>query len=204
VKELNDKEFNMHWEQVAGTAYKFCKKYHISGYNFEDLLQEARMELHSTLVVYDKNKGASLNTYYYHRLRQRLQNLLNMAKAKKNKYNHFEHASFNDELITSLVSDDTESPEQLVLKQEREKELVDMVNAVHPLLRDIIILRFQGHTNAYIAQKYEVSTQTIVTRFRLVRNFLKTRPSIDEIKSFNDEYEQRLKKAGRTWDKKKH
>lgn len=201
---MTDIEFTKHWEQVAGTAYNFCNKYHISGYNFDDLLQEARMELYSTLAVYDKSKGASLNTYYYHRLRQRLQNLLNMAKAKKNKYNHFEHASFNDELITALVDDTgNENPEQWVLRKEREKELVDIVNALHPLLRDIVILRFQKYENKYIAEKYNVSVQTIVTRFRLVRNLLKSRPSINEIKAFNEEYQERLRKSGKPWGKKK-
>jgi len=186
----------LHWEQVAGTAYNFCKRYHISGYNFDDLLQEARMELHSTLAIYDKSKGASLNTYYYHRLRQRLQNLLNMARAKKNKYNHFEHASFNDDLITALVDDTgNENPEQWVLRKEREKELVDIVNALHPLLRDIIILRFQGYDNEYISKQYDVSKQTIVIRFSLIRKFMATRPSFNEIKAFNEEFEKRLRKG---------
>jgi len=127
---------------------------------------------------------------------KRLQNLLNMARAKKNKYNHFEHASFNDDLITALVDDTgNENPEQWVLRKEREKELVDIVNALHPLLRDIIILRFQGYDNEYISKQYDVSKQTIVIRFSLIRKFMATRPSFNEIKAFNEEFEKRLRKG---------
>lgn len=192
--KLTDVDFNKYWKQVEGTAHKFCRKYHISGFTYEDLVQEARMELHSTLLLFDESKGASLNTYFYHRLRQRLQNLLNMTKAKKNKYNHFEHASYNDDLIKVLVSDDRSTPEEYVLRQEREKELYDLVNSLHPILRDHIILRFKGYNNNYIAKKYGVTPQAVVQRFGLIRNFLKTRPSKKEIEAFNIEYERRMSK----------
>lgn len=192
--KLTDIEFNNYWKQVEGTAHKFCRKYHISGFAYEDLVQEARMELHSTLLVFDENKGASLNTYFYHRLRQRLQNLLNMAKAKKNKYNHFEHASYGDDLIKVLVNDGRESPEDVVLRQEREKELYDLVHSLHPILRDDIIAKIKGKTNKEIADKQGLSPQAILQRFKLIHNFLKTRPNKKEIEAFNAEYERRMSK----------
>lgn len=191
---LTDKDFLKHWKEVEGTAHKFCRKYHISGFDYEDLVQEAKMELYNTLQVYDKAKGASINTYFYHRLRQRFQNLLNMAKAKKNKYNHFEHASFNDDLIDVLVVDVRENPEELLLRNEREKELYDMVNALHFVLRDQIILKFKGYKHAEIAEKYGISKQAVVDRFKLIRNFLKTNPSMKEIEAFNIEYEGRMQR----------
>lgn len=191
---MSNVEFNQYWEQVEGTAHKFCRKYYISGFAYDDLVQEARMELYSTLLAYDASKGASLNTYFYHRLRQRLQNLLNMAKAKKNKYNHFEHASYGDELINVLVNDNRLNPEELVLKQEREKELYDLVNSLHPIVRDDIISKFKGKNNTEIAENYGVTPQAIVQRFNTIYNFLKTRPNKKEIEAFNIEYERRMSK----------
>ena len=184
------------WKKVEGTAVSMCQKYYIHGYEWQDMLQEARMELWDTLNFYDDSKGVKLNTFYYSRLRNRFTKILQATLAQKNYYNISEYSKLDDENIERFIPSDIVDPETALINDETTQEWFERFDNLHPHLRHIIDLRMRGYRQQDIADELGQSIGTVNGRFKLLRQFFKSEPSVDEIKSFNDEFQKTLDRGG--------
>lgn len=183
------------WSSVEKTAFKMCHKYNIFGYEWEDLIQEARMELWETLKIYDETKGAKLNTLYYIRLRNRMTKILQKVSAKKNFYNLKQHSTLYDDDIEKFVPSNILDPETLIIRNETTKEWFEKFEHLHPHLKEILELRMKGLTLKEISDNTAFSFSTVVRRINLIKDFFKSEPSIEEIHAFNDELQSTLDRS---------
>ena len=62
-----------------------CRKYHISGMDFEDIYQEMRIVVLNASEKYDEKKGVSFNTYLHRSIVNRAINLLDSRAVKFNR-----------------------------------------------------------------------------------------------------------------------
>ena len=185
------------WKQVEGTAISLCQRYYIHGYNWEDMLQEARMELWDTLNLYDNDKGAKLNTFYYSRLRNRMTKILQRTIAQKNYYNIGDYSKLDDENIERFIPSDIVDPETALINDETTQEWFERFEHLHPHLKDIVNLRMQGYKQQQIADELGYSVGSINGRLKLLKKFFELTPSIDEIKAFNEELQATLDRSGK-------
>lgn len=187
--------YNDAWSTVEGTAVKMCKKYYIHGYEWQDMLQEARMELWDTLQLYDETKGVKLNTFYFIRLRNRMTKILQSTLSKKNYYNVSEYSKLDDENIERFISSDIVDPETALINEQTTKEWFDRFEHLHPHLKEIVGLRMRGLKQQEISDITGYSIGTVNGRLKLLKQFFKSEPSVEEIHAFNDELQSTLDRS---------
>lgn len=73
---MTDKAFEAFVAQYNPMMYKFINNTFVSGYEREDLYQEALMVLYTTIQNFDETKGAAFSTYLYTNLRNMFVNLI--------------------------------------------------------------------------------------------------------------------------------
>lgn len=187
--------FEEAWDEVKVNAIYVCKKFRIDNYDFDDLMQEARMEVMNALKLYDESRGMLFKNYYTLKLRSKFNVLINKEATKKNYYNVRNNSVLkDDEDFYAYVSTDMPNPEELVLKQEAQKEAYDTLQVLHPELRKILILKTLGYNAREIAEQLNFTSNLVYHRFRLIEKLFKKKPSFEEIEEFNKEYDRILEK----------
>jgi len=171
---MTNYEFEKHWNSVKGTAYKLVREYNIYGFEKEDLMQEARIVLVLALQEWDPEKGAKLNSYYYQKLKWKLQHLAVKAKSKTNFYNHLSNSAFVGDLIKNHIPSQVQNPEEEMEDLIRRKKIKETFAKLSTEEKHIIRLRQKGLNTKEIAYKMGYSSPTLHKRLNNIREkFLK-------------------------------
>lgn len=189
-------DFNTTWKSVEGTAKKMCGKYRISGYEFEDLMQEAMMVLFETIKLFDESYNVKINTFFYLRLRNRFASLLWKVTAQKNYYNVSEYSKLDDEGIETYLRSSYPNPEENLLREENNTLWRERYKALHPEFKKIIAYQMNGMTRREVSKKLNQSYSTTTGRLHKLRDLMSQNPSVEEIKQFNKSHRMTLKRNG--------
>lgn len=86
---------------LEGDIYFWCSRYHIPGYELEDLQQECRFKLWRKIENYDAQKGILVRTWANTVIKNHLKDLLRKAMNQKNYVlNH--SGEFNEEIAVEI------------------------------------------------------------------------------------------------------
>lgn len=134
--------------------HMFVNRTFVSGYEKEDLLQEALMVLHQASVDFDKSRGAKFSTYLYVRLRNHMANLIKTSK-------DLFLVDNTDTIIESIESPyDNEIMEDVEFIRKSEMLIIEKL---HEIPRGYITLwlTYEGLTQEEVALKEGISQQRV-------------------------------------------
>lgn len=186
--------FDEAWNSVHGTAINICKRFSIDGYEWDDLIQEARIAVLEALEKFDESRGAVFNTFYYYKLTSRLNVILKATKAQKNYYNVRRYAIDDNTELLNFAPSDILNPEQQLIKEYTTKTVFNNFNLLHDELKNIVIMKMNGMSFMDIAKELGVAHTVVYRKIRLLAELFKKEPTYDEIMEFNKEYESTIKR----------
>ncbi len=83
----------------------------------------------------------------------------------KSSYKKMSEASSSDDLILTNIKDKKSSPESNVIKQERQKRIVDAINHLKPKFKEVIMIcEINGYSYEECAQKLKCPLGTVKSR----------------------------------------
>ncbi len=83
----------------------------------------------------------------------------------KSSYHKVNQASTSDDLVITNIKDQKTSPEDNILKQERQKKIITAINKLKPKFKEVIIMcEINGYTYEQCAQKLKCPLGTIKSR----------------------------------------
>lgn len=171
---MTEQQFLEHWKSIEGTAHLLIRKYRIFGYEYEDMLQVARMVLFDALKEWDIDKGSKLNSYYYRKLEWKFQHMLARAHAKRNFYNYMQNAAFDGDLLLQIVEVNGMTPEEKTLSEEKQKSIVTFIHKHLTEEEKIILnLKYHGHKNKEIGQIMQYTASNVYLKIKNIRKKFK-------------------------------
>ena len=191
---MSNELFLEKWSEVKKVANAMCNKFHIDGMDKDDLMQEARLEVINTMKSYDESKGASFKTYYFYKLRSRLQVILSHVKTQKNYFNVKQYAANNDiggegeEDIFHYIASKDLNPEQKAIKDENMEYVYSKLSKLNKEFRIIVKLRSQGVSANEIGKKLGINFQQVFVRMRVIKDLFAHGADDQTIKDVNKRY----------------
>ena len=144
------------WEIAVAKSLiiKFQKNYPwLKGFEFEDLLQECLIHWYLSRASYEEGRGASIRTYMFKVVKNRLQLIVREQQSDKCKTIHM--AESLDEAISedeTLNGDVLVDPESLTDRHLIHLDVEGVIESLTPLQRDICQLLEQEYPVMQIAQ----------------------------------------------------
>ena len=146
-------------------------------FEFSDLKQEAIFAFFLSILSYDKNVGASFNTFASRCIENRLINMTNKEKAMlKNKVTNAELEFSSDDNDDSSYDypDDTPTPEEIVSKNEQLETIFDIIATTFTdLEKEVLNLRLQKYSYKEIAQKLNIKVKDVDNIYMKLKNKIK-------------------------------
>lgn len=190
----NGLDFERVWGQVEKTAHMMIRKFrNIYGYEYDDLLQEARIECWKAMNDYDENQKVKFNTYFFVRLKNRFRKLYQDSIRKKDYYNQHRNSKLTDDLIDKLIQSDYQTPEQIMVEEEEVNIIEECIKRLPYPLKRMVNLKRKGYESHEIARRLGVSTTVIYSRLREVRKVLE-RGDVEHVKRFRKRWEEQQSK----------
>lgn len=190
----NGLDFERVWGQVEKTAHMMIRKFsNIYGYEYDDLLQEARIECWKAMNDYDEKHKVKFNTYFFVRLKNRFRKLYQDSIRKKDYYNQHRNSKLTDDLIDKLIQSDYKTPEQIVVEEEEVNIIEECIKKLPFPLKRMVNLKRKGYKAQEIAKRLGVSTTVIYSRLREVRKVLE-RGDVEHVKRFRKRWEEQQSK----------
>lgn len=186
----NELEFERVWGEVENTAHMMIWNFdNIYGYEYEDLLQEARIECWKALKDFDATKGVKFNTYFFVRLKNRYRKLYQSANRKKDYYNQHRNSKLNDDLISKMIKSEYKTPEQIAIEEEEINTLEACIKRLPYPLKRMVNLKRKGYESKEIARRLGVSVTVIYSRLRDVKEVLE-RGDVEYVKKWRKQWEK--------------
>ena len=160
---------------LMGIAKKFYNLFKNTGYDFNDLVQEAMIAFSSAINTFDEKKDALFFTYAKTCVERRLYSLI--KSSSRNKYQLL-NESFSVDLLAddaksleNLLEDNNSNPENRLIDDENTKELVKNIQKKLTNLESAVFeLKISGFTYKEIAEILDKDSKSIdnaISRIKL-------------------------------------
>ncbi len=174
-------------ERYVRVVRMCARPYFLIGGDSEDLIQEGMLGLLSAIREYDREKGASFNTYAQTCIHNRIKSAVRSAQRMKN-------APLNDGVpLEDVLSDETQSlgthyyersPEEQVLARETEKEFISAYSrCLSKLEAEILRLYLEGLSYGEMAVAAGRDVKAVDNAVQRIRRKLANLPSGDNSES---------------------
>jgi RNA polymerase sigma factor (sigma-70 family) len=187
--QTNGLSFERVWVDVEKTAHLMIRRFRIYGYEYEDLLQEARIECWKALEDFDPNQNVKFNTYFFVRLKNRFRKLYQDANRKKDYYNQHRNSKLNDDLILKFIESNTKNPYEKVIEEENLKQLNEMISLFPKKIIRILQLKVEGFNSLQIGKKVTLSKVTVNKILKKARELLEEGDP-DKIIAYGEKYKK--------------
>lgn len=153
-----------------------ARQYFLAGGDNEDLLQEGMIGLLSAIRDYKEEQNSSFRAYAEICIRRRILSAIRAASRKKhaplNEGVSFEEA-FDDEAQAQIVSEISNSPEELVLAKESAEEFIRSISQLLSAFEQKVLnLYLDGYTYQEIAELLSKSGKSIDNAVQRIRQKL--------------------------------
>jgi RNA polymerase sigma factor (sigma-70 family) len=199
--QTNGLDFERVWGEVEKTAHMMIRKFPIYGHEYDDLLQEARIECWKAFEDFDEKHNVKFNTYFFVRLKNRFRKLYQIANRKKEYYNQSRNSKLSDDFIEKFIESNYKTPEQLVIEEESARILKANINLLPYQLKRMVNLKIKGYETKVIAERFGVSSTTISTRLKTVREVLE-RKDLEYTKQWIEQWKKNQAKRPHYLNKK--
>lgn len=173
--QTNGLDFERVWGEVEKTAHMMIRKFRIYGHEYDDLLQEARIECWKSWQDFDETHKVKFNTYFFVRLKNRFRKLYQLANRKRDYYNQHRNSKLNDHYIETFIESHYKDPEQTMIEEDLVNTLEANIKLLPHHLKRLVNLKIKGYKNNQIAERLGVSPTTIATWLKLVRDIVEHR-----------------------------
>jgi len=200
--QTNGLDFERVWGNVEKTAHMMIRKFsNIYGYEYDDLLQEARIECWKALNDYDESQSVKFNTYFFVRLKNRYRKLYQESIRKKEYYNQHRNSKLNDDFIDKFIQSSQKNPLDLIIEEEEVNIIEECIKKLPYPLKRMINLKRKGYETQEIARRLGVSNTVIYSRLRDVRKVLE-KGDVEYVKRWKKRWEQQQSKRPHYLNKK--
>jgi len=180
-------DFERVWASVEKTAHLLIRKFKVYGFEYEDLLQEARIECWKALQDFDESQNVKFNTYFFVRFKNRLRTLYQLASRKKEYYNQHRNSKLTDDLISAMIRSDTKDPLHEAMHQEQLEILQSNIKLLPKKIQRILELKSQGFEVSQIARKVTLSKMAIYNILNNTKEVLQTSDP-KKVKAYSEQY----------------
>jgi RNA polymerase sigma factor (sigma-70 family) len=180
-------DFERVWASVEKTAHLLIHKFKVYGFEYEDLLQEGRIECWKALQDFDDSQGVKFNTYFFVRFKNRLRTLYQLASRKKEYYNQHRNSKLTDDLISAMIRSDTKDPLHEAMHQEQLEILQSNIKLLPKKIQRILELKSQGFEVSQIARKVTLSKMAIYNILNNTKEVLQTSDP-KKVKAYSEQY----------------
>ncbi len=185
-------DFERVWASVEKTAHLLIRKFKVYGFEYEDLLQEARIECWKALQDFDESQNVKFNTYFFVRFKNRLRTLYQLAGRKKEYYNQHRNSKLTDDLITAVIKSNVRDPLNEAVHQEQLEILKENIKLLPKKIIRIMQLKSQGYEISEIARKVTLSKVSVHNYLNRAKKVLKTGDP-KKVKAFTEEHKRQQK-----------
>ncbi len=187
--QTNGLDFERVWASVEKTAHLLIRRFKIYGFEYEDLLQEGRIECWKSIKDFDESHNVKFNTYFFARFKNRLRKLYQDANRKKDYYNQHRNSKLTDDMISRVIKSDMKDPLYEAVNQEQLELLIENIKLLPKSVQRILELKSQGWEVSQISRKVVLSKVSIHKLLKTVQELLKTGDP-EKIKDYAKKYKK--------------
>lgn len=187
-EEANDILFEKYRPLIEISAKRFIKYAYNSGLDLNDFIQEGMIGLSAAIKSFDETRDITFYTYAKNCIEHKMITLITKNMCEKHKVlNNSVPIEINDDegfhiIYEGILEDMSYNPEELILKKENEKRLIEKVKTnLTDLESQVFDLKLSGFTYKEISEILDRNTKSIDNAIQRIKS--KAKEEISKMKN---------------------